>query len=137
MTVFSGVTMTKLNAETPTPEPGSVNGAVQVFNEEYVVLGSEATTDTIEVGKLPKGARFLYGLFQMSDVQSTSTVAIGITGTTGKYRAAAVIVPGTPQLFGVNQGDVLTAEETIIITIAVADFDTADVMRVKIFYTLD
>ena len=136
MTVFSGVTMTKLNAETPTPEPGSVNGTVKVFNEEYVVLGSETTSDTIEVGKLPKGARFLFGIFQMDDVQNVATVAIGISGTVGKYRADAVIVPNVPEVFGIDRGDVLTAEETLFITIATGNFDTAGAMRVKLFYTL-
>ena len=136
MTVFSGVTMTKLNADTPTPEPGSVNGTVKVFNEEYVVLGTETTSDTIEIGKLPKGARFLYGVFQSDDAQGSAQVAFGITGTTGKYRAAAVIAVDTPQFFGLTQGAVLTAEETIFVTISVGNFDAAGLMRFKLFYTL-
>jgi hypothetical protein len=136
MTVFRGTVMTKLNNETPTPEPGSINGEVKVFNEEYVIAGTETTSDTIEVCKLPKGARFLYGVIQTSVSQGTSTLALGITGTTGKYRAAAVLTSILPEVFGTNEGDVLTAEETIFITIAVATLTAAN-LRVKIFYTLD
>lgn len=136
MTVFSGVTMTKLNADTPTPEPGSLNGNVMVFNEEYVVLGTETTSDTIEICKLPKGARFLYGIFTSDDPQGSAQLEFGITGTVAKYRAAAVIAVDTPQLFGLSQGDVLTAEETLFCTITVGNFDEAGAMRWKVFYTL-
>lgn len=136
MTVFSGVTMTKLNAETPTVEPGSVNGTVKVFNEEYVVLGTETQTDTIEIGKLPKGARFLFGIFQSDDAQGSAQVSFGITGTVAKYRAAGVLAVDTPEVFGLSQGDVLTAEETLFVTITVGDFDAAGLLRFKLFYTL-
>lgn len=136
MTVFQGVVTAKLDAETPTPEPGSVNGSVKVYNEVYTILATETTSDTIEICELPKGARFLYGVIQTSVSQSTSTLAIGISGTTGKYRAAAVLTSILPALFGTTQGAVLTAAETIFITIAVATL-TAATLRVKIFYTLD
>ncbi len=136
MTVFSGDVMTKLNAETPTPEPGSINGSVKVFNEKYTVLGTETTSDTIEICKLPKGARFLYGVFQSDDAQGSAQVAFGITGTVAKYRAAAVLAVDIPEVFGLSQGDVLTAEETLFVTISVGNFDAAGVLRFKVFYTL-
>lgn len=139
MVAFSGETMTKLNAETPTPNPGSVNGTVRVFNEVYRPDGTENDVDTIELCKLPKGARFLYGVLQSDDAQGTVTVCIGITGTTEKYRADAVLVPDVPQIFGKSEGDILTAEETIFMTLDTSDFDNGvdTVIRCKIFYTLD
>lgn len=138
MALFRGVVMTKLEAETPTVEPGSVNGTVRVFNELYVTDAAENNGDTIEMCKLPKGARFLYGTLQSSDAQGTATIAIGIAGTVAKYRADAILVPDVVQIFGKSEGAVLTAEETIFLTIGTGDFDLTDqTIRMKIFYTLD
>ena len=137
MVAFFGEVMTKLNAETPTTEPGSVNGDVKVFNEKYSPDGTENDTDTIELGFLPKGARILFGLLQTDDAQGTVTVCIGIAGDTTKYRLDAILVPNVVQIFGLVEGDVLTADETIIMTLDTSDFDMAGTIRVKIFYTLD
>jgi hypothetical protein len=79
--------MTLVNAGTP-PAPGFVDGGVHVFNEE-ITLASQPTTDVIEVARLPRGAIPLYGVIETDTSLGTATAAIGIAGTTGKYRAAA------------------------------------------------
>lgn len=129
--------MTLLAADT-NPDPGFVNGAVRVFNEE-ITLAAQANGDTIEVAKLPKGAIPLYGVIVPSATLATSTLAIGISGTPAKYRAAAVLTALTPEVFGASGGvgDALSADETVIVTIGVADLPAAGTVRVMIFYAFD
>lgn len=129
--------MTLLAAGT-TPAPGFVGGTVRVFNEQ-ITLAAQADTDTIEVGKLPKGAIPLYGVIVSSVSLATSTVAIGITGTAGKYRAALVLTALTPEVFGVSGGvgDALAAEETVIVTVGTAALPASGTVRVMLFYTFD
>src|ERR1035437_9078883 len=114
MTVFYGTTMSKLDSTTPsTPSPGQVHGSVRCFSESVnlatlYAIGTAAptTTDTIEIGFLPKGSVFLYGVLNTSVTMGASaTVAIGIAGTTGKYRTAAVITAQAPEVFGLTPVD--------------------------------
>jgi hypothetical protein len=130
--------MTLLNAES-TPDPGFVDGTVRCFNEE-ITLATQTTSDTIEVCRLPKGAIPLYGIIETDTSLGAATAAIGITGSTGKYRAAAVFTAlNTPTLFGVGAaiGEALAAEETVIITIAAASFPASGVLRVMFFYAFN
>lgn len=137
MAVLRGTQMTLLNAET-NPDPGFVDGSVRVFNEE-VTLATQTTADTIEVARLPKGAIPLYGVVSTSVTLGTATIAIGITGTTGKYRAAATLTAVTPEVFGVNAGigEVLSAEETVFITIGTASLPASGTLRVMMVYAFD
>ena len=141
MTVFYGAQMNKLRNTVPQdlPAVADVHGRVRVFNEK-VMLASQTTSDTIEVAKLPKGARVLYGLLTSTVSLGSSTVAIGINGTTGKYRAAAAFTAtDTPTPFGVaaNIGEALTAEEILFLTIGAATLPGSGTLRVTVFYTLD
>jgi len=109
------------------------------FVEEFTVAAT-TTSDTIEVARLPKGAVPLYGVVATSaTLGGTATIAIGITGTTGKYRAAAVLTAVVPEVFGANAGigTALTADETVFITIAAADLAAAATLRVMFVYAFD
>ncbi|MDZ4737688.1 MAG: hypothetical protein SGJ07_15200 [Rhodospirillaceae bacterium] len=141
MAVLYGTQMAKLHNSTPVqlPAVSDVHGRVRVFNET-VTLATQTTSDTIEIARLPKGARVLYGVLNTDTSLGSSTVAIGITGATGKYRAAAAFTAtNTPTLFGVNAGVGVgtAAEETVIITIAAASFPGSGTLKVMIFYSLD
>jgi hypothetical protein len=112
---------------------------VRVFNEK-VVLASQPTSDIIEVARLPKGARVLYGLLSSTVSLGSATLAIGIAGTAAKYRAAAVFTAvDTPTLFGPAgvAGEPLASEEIVILTIAAAALPASGTLRVMVFYTLD
>lgn len=138
MTVFRGTQMTKVAAD-QVFDPGFVNGTVRCFVEQ-VTLNSQTTSDTIEVARLPKGAKVLFGVIETDTSLGTSTVAIGITSTTGKYRAAATFTAtDTPTLFGVGAGlgTALTAEETVFITIGTASLPASGTLRVMFFYVVD
>jgi hypothetical protein len=141
MTVFYSDTMALLRNTVPQslPDVGQVHGRVRIFNS-IVTLAAQTTSDTIEVAKLPKGARVLYGMLTTSVSLGTSTVAVGITGTTGKYRAAAVFTAtDTPTAFGVATvlGVKLAAEEIVFLTIAVATLPGSGTLLVSFFYTVD
>jgi len=141
MTVFNGTQMAKLNAASAvTPDPGFVDGTVRSFVEE-VTLATQTTSDTINIARLPKGAVVLYGVMTASaTLGGTATVAIGIAGATGKYRAAATFTTAnTPTFFGVAAGlSVANAsEEEVFITIAAASLPGSGSLKVTIFYTFD
>jgi len=105
-------------------------------------LNSQATSDTLVVGNLPPGATFAYGVINASATLGSSTVAIGITGTTGKYRAAATFTTAdTPTLFGIATvqaaaDPALTAEENVFITIASAALPASGTLVVELFYSM-
>lgn len=121
------------------PMAGDIHGRVRVFNEK-VALAAQPTTDIVEVARLPKGARVLYGIVDSTVSLGSSTLAIGIAGNTGKYRAGAVFTAvDTPTLFGpaAVAGEALTAEEIVILTIGAAALPASGTLRVMLFYTLD
>ena len=133
-----GTQMTRLNAGT-TPAPGFVDGGVRCFCEE-IALASQPTTDVIEVARLPKGAIPLFGVIESDTSLGTATVAIGIAGATGKYRAAATFTAtDTPALFGAGAaiGGALADGETVIVTIGTAALPAAGTLRVMFFYAFD
>ena len=134
MAVFYGIQMAKLRNSTPVqlPAVSDVHGRVRVFNET-VTLASQTTSDTIEIASLPKGARVLYGVLTTDTSLGSSTVAIGIAGTTGKYRAAATHTATAPTIFGLISSTVqqrLTAKERIRLTIAAAALPSSGRVRV-------
>lgn len=84
------------------------------------------TTDTVLLARVPAGMRFLFGKLTTSVSLGTSTVAIGIAGTPGLYRAAATFTAvDTPTDFGTAIAGMaaapLTADQLVILTPAVAN----------------
>lgn len=140
MAVLFGVQMTKLRVSpVATADPGNVDGTVRVFNER-INLATQTTSDTIEVCRLPKGAIPLYGVLQTDTTLGAATIAIGITGTAGKYRAAAAFTAtNVPTPFGdtANMGEATTAEEIVFITIATASLPASGILRVQFVYAFD
>lgn len=121
------------------PDAGDVGGRLRVFNET-VTLAAQGIADIVRVGKLPKGARLLYGVLYTTVTLATATIKIGSTTSDAKYRAAAVFTAAdTPTLFGVTAGagEELAAEETVIATVGVAALPASGTLRVMLIYTLD
>lgn len=85
-----------------------------------VTYGGQASGDIINLVKAPAGYVFDHGYHTADTSSGSATLAYGITGSTGKYRAAATFTAtDTPTLFGVVAGMAeLDADETIIATIA-------------------
>jgi hypothetical protein len=141
MATTYGTQMTKLRNSSPVEYPlaGDVGGRVRCFNER-IDLASQPSGDTIEIAKLPKGARVLFGILNTDTSLGSSTLAIGNGTSSGKYRAAATFTStNTPTFFGVvaGVGEALTAEEIVLATIAAANLPSSGILRIMIFYTLD
>lgn len=107
---------TKLNA-------GHVGGRLRRFRA-VVAFAAQASGDTVVLTRVPAGYTFAFGMITASATfGGTATIAIGISGTTAKYRAAAIHTATVPTLFGIDTAadDVaLTASEDILMTIAAA-----------------
>ncbi len=105
-------------------------------------LATQTTSDTLVIGNLPVGAVFAFGKLTTSVSLGSSTVAIGTTGSTGKYRAAATFTTtNTPTDFGlateVAASDAgLAAEETVFVTIAAASLPASGTLVIDIYYSM-
>lgn len=103
-------------------------------------LATQTTSDTLVIGTLPAGATFAYGKITSSVSLGTATVAIGISGTTGKYRAAAVFTAvDTPTDFGTVaqvSASPLAAEEQVFATIAVASLPASGTLVIDLYYSM-
>ena len=90
MTVLYSAEMAGLAAvPVALPSGGVVDGNVRV-KRATITLDTQTTSDTIVIAKAHEGESFLYGVLNASaTLGASATVAIGVTGTVGKYRAAA------------------------------------------------
>jgi len=104
-----------------------------------ITLNTQTTSDTIIIGQIPAGEDFAYGVLTSTVSLGSSTIAIGISGTTGKYRAAATFTAtDTPTLFGTTAqvaALALTAEEQIFITIGTASLPASGTLVVDLYFS--
>lgn len=121
----------------------NANGAVQGGRlrrfRATITLASQADGDTITLAKVPAGYAFAYGVINASaTLGGTATVAIGVSGTAGKYRTAAIFTAAAPTLFG-NVAAVddapLTASETVIMTVGAAALPSSGTCTVDLYYS--
>jgi len=118
------------------PDGGVVDGNVRV-KRATITLASQTTSDTIVIAKAKAGESFLYGVMNNSaTLGASATVAIGITGTTGKYRAAATKTSVVPEVFGPSAGmATLAADEEIFITIGAASLPASGTLVVDLYFS--
>ena len=138
MTVLYSAEMSGL-ADVPVslPSGGIVDGNVRV-KRATITLNTQTTSDTIVIAKAHEGESFLYGVINASaTLGGSATIAIGVTGTVGKYRAAAGhTAVSVPTLFGVNAGvATVAAEEEIFITIAGASLPGSGTLVVDMYFS--
>ena len=117
----------------------SVYGARVKRVRATIALAAQATTDVLQLCTLPPGAVFAYGVMNSTVSLGSSTLALGIAGTTGKYKAAAAFTAtDTPTLFGLAAeaaGAELAAEQVVIGTIAAAALPASGTLVIDIFYS--
>lgn len=138
MANFNGA-VAALLAEGATPDPGFLNGTVRV-SVDSITYAAQASGSTLTLGKLPKGAVVLGGALITSVTTDTATLAVGVSGTAAKYKAAAAVTTAdVPQLFGkaAALGAALTAEETIIVTTGAAALPASGTLTCVIFFAAD
>lgn len=101
---------------------------------------TQTTSDTLVIGNLPTGATIAFGSITTSVSTGSATLAVGITGTTGKYKAAgAVTTTDQPQLFGLASAvgsAPLAAEEQVFVTIGTASLPASGTLVVDLYYSL-
>jgi hypothetical protein len=103
--------------------------ALQVSSDtsKNVTTGAQIG-DTISLGFIPSGMRFLRGMLNTSVSLGTSTISIGNATTPAKYRAAAVFIAvDTETPFGgavVKAAAASAAVEEVLLTVATAALPT-------------
>ena len=117
---------------------GIHGGRLRRFRASFT-MAAQASGDDIVLARVPAGYRFAFGIINGSATfGGTATVAIGISGATGKYRTAAIFTAAAPTLFGNNiaaDDDALTAEETVLLTIAAASLPGSGTAYVDLYYS--
>jgi hypothetical protein len=140
MATTYGTNAGKVINGTGTPAPGFVNGNVHSF-VEVITLASQAAADITYVARIPKGAIFIAGRLTTTVSLGTTTISIGVVGSTAKYLAAATTLTAvdTPTLFGkaAATGVALTANDDVIITWATATAPASGSLVVVIEYAFD
>jgi len=137
MTVFYANELAPRNTVPVGQVDGSVVGGHVRVHRATITLASQTTSDTIVVALPSVGDSFLFGLLRSDTSLGSSTVAIGVTGTTGKYRAAATFTSTTAyEVFGIPAAMTkLTSAETIFITIAAATFPSSGTLIVDLYFS--
>jgi hypothetical protein len=117
------------------------NAKTRVFQATFdlsLAAVKKASGDTNVCFIVPKGYKPLFGyLLASATMGATATIAVGNSTTAGKYRAAAIhATVDAPVLFMLSSaGDdaPLSADETVIITIAAAALPSSGILQVVMF----
>lgn len=129
-------TLATLGAEL---NPGGGPGKLRTQQSTFT-YATQATADTLTCVDTPAGARVIGFALLTSVTLATATIAIGISGTPAKYRAAATFtIVGTLTIFMLTSGfgTALAAVETPIITTAVATLPVSGTLVVLTLFTID
>lgn len=122
------------------PSAAAVGGRLKRLRATFPLKG-QGTSDTLEIGVLPAGSSFAFGIINATATLGVSaTVAIGTTGSTGKYRAAATFTAAAPTLIGTvapQTAAPLAADERVFVTIGTAALPSgSDTFVVDLFYSI-
>jgi len=137
-TTYSNEATLYLNTTPSVKADGNAVGGRLRRYRSTIDLASQAAGDII-LNEIPVGSVFAYGVLTSTVSLGSTTLAVGITGTTGKHRTAAVFTAAnTPTLFG-NEAAVgetaLTAVETVRATTAVANLPSSGQLIIDLYYT--
>ena len=124
----------------PVVKPSATLGAggrVRRFSGSFT-LATQTTSDTLVVAQIPAGADFCFGVITSTVSLGTSTVAIGITGATGTYRAAATFTAtDTPTMFGPTaavKAAANAAEQQVFVTIGTASLPASGTLVIDLYF---
>jgi hypothetical protein len=120
-----------------------MGGKLRVAQAVFTYAADAAGAHTIPI-RLPRGARVLEVAFNTSVTTGSATVAIGIAGTVGKYRAAAAVtsadlwvtqgVATTGGALNANCGVPLATDEQLIMTTAAATLPASGRAVIRVTY---
>lgn len=105
-----------------------------------VTYAGQTTSDTILLATVPAGFTFAFGVLTADTSSGSTTLAVGIAGTTAKYKAAAAFTStDTPTFFGkaavVGAASELSAPENIILTLAAATAPSSGTLVVDLYFS--
>jgi hypothetical protein len=126
-------------ATPPVPNNPNTDGRVKRKYFEFdTALITVNSGDTIELCKVPIKARITGGYIAFEAFGASTTLAIGVSGTTGKYLGATSVAAIGQSSFAntvaLNFGEELAAEITLIGTAAGANFAATKKCRGYIEY---
>ena len=101
-----------------------------------ITMAAQATNDTIVLCDGKRGEVFAYGVINVSATAGSSTIEIGTSADTDKYRAAATKTSTAPELFGIAGSQVaITADEKIIATIKAAALPASGTLVIDMYFS--
>lgn len=114
-----------------------MGGKLRVASAVFTAASDAAGTYAAPI-RLPRGARVVAAYINASvTMGGTATLAIGIAGATGKYRAAATYTSAdTTTWLGLNAATMapLTADEQILLTVAAAALPSSGRLVITFLY---
>lgn len=120
--------------------PVSAAGARVRCNLEVFNYATDAAGAYPIGAPLPIGARVLEVAINTSTSTGLATIALGISGTTAKYRAAAAQTTADQwavSALNAATGVPLTAEEQLLMTVAGASLPASGRLLIRVLYLVD
>lgn len=120
-----------------TPVPATVDGGKKRVNLEIFNFASDVAGAYNVGAPIPKGARITSIKIMSSVSLGSSTIALGIAGTAGKYRAAATYTTTDAWTeLGAASAlmDELAADEQLILTVAAASLPASGRLHLVVEY---
>lgn len=104
-----------------------------------VALAGQANGDDVVLFRVPAGSVFAYGVLNTSATLGTATIAIGVAGTTNRYKNAATFTAANvPTLFGKTaevSGAGLAADTDVLLTVGAAALPGAGTLVVDMYFS--
>lgn len=127
------------------PKSNEIGGRIRAaFFSFTVPTGDVATTKTIALTRIPKGARILKGhvAFEaMSTGAGDASIQIGVSGTAAKYLGTTSVDTAGSASFAhtiaLNQGEELSAETEILATVVTEAWAATKKLQGFVEYVVD
>lgn len=122
--------------------PSTKGGRVRVSSATLTYASQSAGAQTFDAPlTLPVGATVVGGVISTSVTTGSATVALGITGTTGKYKAAGAVTATNAAAIAIPHAAVLAtalaADEDVFVTTASAALPASGTLTVILYYVTD
>ena len=139
VTTYSTEAQPALNTVPAKRADGSVWTAKLRRHRATITLAGQGSGDDVVLFRVPAGSVFAYGVLNTSVSLNTSTIAVGVSGTTNRYKNAATFTPpNTPTLFGKTaevSGAALAADTDVLLTIGAAALPGSGTLVVDMYFS--
>ncbi len=139
VTTYSTEAQPALNAVPAKRADGSVWTAKLRRHRATIALAGQGSGDDVVLFRVPAGSVFAYGVLNASASLGTSTIAVGVSGTTNRYKNAATFTAvNTPTLFGKTaevSGAALAADTDVLLTIGAAALPGSGTLVVDMYFS--